>query len=70
LILARQFESAPDTMMAFVKEKLQPHAIRIVFAAGKTAVLRKAEALGVVSREMSRHSGNYKGRSTDVSKSS
>lgn len=49
LILARQLEFAPGTVVTVVEEELQPHAFGIVLAAGEAVVLGKADVLSVVS---------------------
>ena len=55
LIFARQLELAPGSMVTFVEEEFQPHALRIVFAAGKAVIFGKGNVFGVVSGESLGH---------------
>jgi len=49
LIAAGQAESAPRAAIVLIEGKLQPHAIRIVFAAAKTVVPSYLHVSGIVA---------------------
>jgi len=39
LVTAAETEAAPGTAIVFIKRKLQPHTVRIIFSAAKAMVL-------------------------------